>query len=205
MTRSDAGDRNAWSTTRMILSDRFREALVLTFDLHRDQQRKGSGVPYMAHVLGVCSLVMENGGDEDTAIAALLHDTVEDQGGHSTLRDIERRFGAAVAAIVHGCTESAEDPKPPWRERKERYLAHLKDAPPNVQLVAACDKLHNAQSILADYAVVGDALWSRFSGGRDGVLWFYRVAANAFTVDSPVVRALHRAVEELEQRVSRDS
>lgn len=187
----------------MILSDKYREALILAFDLHRSQARKGSGVPYMGHVLGVSSLVIENGGDEETAIAALLHDTVEDQGGHSTLEDIRERFGDRVATIVHGCTESAEDPKPPWRERKERYLMHLKSASSEVQLVAACDKLYNVQSILADHAVVGEQLWERFSGGRDGVVWYYHSAAEAFTAENRVVQALRNAVKDLNAIVRR--
>ena len=170
----------------------------MTFDLHRSQQRKGSSVPYVAHVLGVSSLVLENGGDEDTAIAALLHDAVEDQGGHATQAEIEARFGPVVGAIVHGCTESADDPKPPWRTRKEHHLGRLRDASASVQLVAACDKLYNAQSILADYADLGEALWSRFSGGREGVLWYYRSALNALTLQNRVVAALRLAVEELE-------
>ena len=186
----------------MTLSDKYREALILAFDLHRFQERKGSGVPYMAHVLGVSSLVIENGADEDTAIAALLHDTVEDQGGHSTLADVRERFGERVATIVQGCTESAEDPKPPWRERKERYLEHLKTASPEVQLVAASDKLYNLQSILADHAVVGEGLWDRFSGGREGVLWYYRAAAHTFTIESRLVQALRNAVRELERITS---
>lgn len=186
----------------MILSDKYREALIFAFELHGAQERKGSGVPYMGHVLGVCSLVLENGGNEDEAIAALLHDAVEDQGGNATLREIEHRFGAEVAAIVRGCTESAEDPKPPWKERKQRYLDHLKESPPSVQLVAACDKLYNVQSILADYAVLGEALWPRFSGGRDGVLWYYRSAADAFTVSTRVVNALRHAVTALEAVVA---
>jgi GTP pyrophosphokinase len=182
----------------MILTERFREALVFAFDLHREQERKGSGVPYVAHLLGVSSLAMEHGADEDGAIAALLHDAVEDQGGSAVLSEIESRFGARVAEIVAACTDSSETPKPPWRERKERYVAHLARAPREAQLVSACDKLYNARAILVDYREVGDALWSRFTGGRDGVLWYYRALADAFTLDNSVKRELDEVVSELE-------
>jgi GTP pyrophosphokinase len=182
----------------MILTQRFRDALVFAFDLHRTQERKGSGVPYVAHLLGVSSLAMEHGANEDGAIAALLHDAVEDQGGPALLAEIESRFGLQVALIVAACTDSQETPKPPWRERKERYVAHLAKASPDAQLVSACDKLYNARAILADYREVGDALWSRFTAGRDGVLWYYRALADAFTLENAVKRELDEVVTELE-------
>jgi (p)ppGpp synthase/HD superfamily hydrolase len=152
----------------VLLTDRFRAALNLAFDLHRDQERKGSGVPYVAHVLGVASLVMEHGGDEDAAIAALLHDSVEDQGGLETLTQIRTAFGDKVAEIVLSCSDSVSAPKPPWRERKEGYIAHLRQSPAEAQLVSACDKLYNLRAIVADYARAGEALWARFTGGREG-------------------------------------
>lgn len=133
-----------------MLTERYRDALALTFELHQRQERKGSGVPYVAHVLGVSSLVLEHGGDEDEAIAALLHDAVEDQGGAATLARIAAGFGARVADIVRGCSDSMGEPKPPWRERKEHYLAHLGSASTSVRLVSSCDKLYNARTILAD-------------------------------------------------------
>lgn len=182
----------------MILTERFRDALTFAFDLHREQERKGSGVPYVAHLLGVSSLALEHGADEDGAIAALLHDAVEDQGGEAVLAQIEARFGSRVATIVAACSDSTETPKPPWRERKERYIAHLASAPHEVQLVSACDKLYNARAILADYLVVGESLWERFTGGRDGVLWYYRALADAFTLDNRVKRELEEVVTELE-------
>jgi GTP pyrophosphokinase len=182
----------------MLLTDRYRDALTYAFDLHREQERKGSGVPYFAHLIGVSSLALEHGADEDGAIAALLHDAVEDQGGEAILVEIESRYGNRVAAIVAACTDSLEAPKPPWRERKERYVAHLAEAPPEAQLVSACDKLYNARAILADYQIVGEALWERFSGGRDGVLWYYRALAGAFTIDNAVKRELDEVVTELE-------
>ena len=184
----------------MPLSDRFRSALTFAFDLHRDQERKGSGVPYVAHVLGVASLVMEHGGDEDAAIAALLHDTVEDQGGVATLGQIEAAFGKQVAEIVLACSDSVVMPKPPWRERKETYLVHLRHASAEVQLVSACDKLYNLRTILADYARVGEALWERFTGGREGTLWYYAALADqAYTLAHPVVDELRAAARELER------
>lgn len=181
----------------MTLTARFREALSFAFDLHQKQERKGSGVPYFAHLMGVASLVLEHGADEDEAIAALLHDAAEDQGGRPVLNVIQQRFGERVAAIVEGCTDSLDETKAPWRVRKERYLAHLKDASPSVQLVAACDKLYNARTILDDHRRHGDALWVRFSGGRDGVLWYYDALAKAVAVDNPVAGELKRAVEAL--------
>ena len=181
----------------MILSQRYADALVFSFVTHREQARKGSNIPYFAHLIGVSSLVMEYGGDEDQAIAALLHDAAEDQGGHAMLAEIEARFGATVSEIVHGCSDSLEASKPPWRERKNRYLEHLRTASPAVQLVSACDKLYNARAILSDLREIGESLWERFTGGREGSLWYYRELANAFTIDSPVVGELKRTVEQL--------
>jgi len=174
----------------MLLTHRFRAALNLAFDLHRTQERKGSGVPYVAHLLGVASLVMEHGGNEDAAIAALLHDSVEDQGGLPILAQIRAEFGEEVAASVLACSDSTTEPKPPWRARKEAYLAHLGQASGAAQLVSACDKLYNLRTIVDDYACVGEALWARFTGGRDGVLWYYGALADTFTIQSPVVDEL---------------
>jgi hypothetical protein len=146
----------------MILSERYREALGFAFDLHKEQTRQGSGVPYVAHLVGVSSLALEYGADEDEAIAALLHDAVEDQGGSETLGRIKSRFGERVGSIVAGCTDAVDPPKPPWRERKEKYLEHLRTADRSVQLVSACDKLYNARAIVSDYRKIGESLWSRF-------------------------------------------
>jgi (p)ppGpp synthase/HD superfamily hydrolase len=181
----------------VILSPRYADALAFSFAAHRTQVRKGSNVPYFAHLIGVSSLVLEYGGTEDEAVAALLHDAAEDQGGREMLAQIEARFGPAVSAIVHGCSDSLEPTKPPWRERKEKYLEHLKTAPPAVQLVSACDKLYNARAILSDLREIGESVWERFTGGREGVLWYYRELATAFTIDSPVVGELRRTVEQL--------
>jgi (p)ppGpp synthase/HD superfamily hydrolase len=182
----------------MRLSPRYGAALQVAFDLHADQVRKGSGVPYFAHLAGVSSLVLEHGGTEDEAIAALLHDAVEDQGGRETLTRIATQFGDHVAAIVEGCTDALDVPKPPWRARKERYLDHLGSAPASVQLVSACDKLYNAQSIVRDHHSVGEQVWTRFTEGRDGVLWYYRSLAAAFTLANPVVQELRAAVDQMQ-------
>ncbi len=178
-----------------MLTERYRDALALTFELHQRQERKGSGVPYVAHVLGVSSLVLEHGGDEDEAIAALLHDAVEDQGGAATLARIAAGFGARVADIVRGCSDSMGEPKPPWRERKEHYLAHLGSASTSVRLVSSCDKLYNARTILADLRA-GAPVWERFTGGRDGSLWYYGALAAAFA-GTAVGDELGRVVAEL--------
>jgi (p)ppGpp synthase/HD superfamily hydrolase len=188
-----------------VLSARFEEALAFAARLHREQVRKGSGVPYVAHLLATTSLALEHGADEDEAIAALLHDAVEDQGGPVIRKEIERRFGRRVAAIVDECSDTDQDPKPPWRERKEAYLAHLESASRSALLVTACDKLHNARSVLADYDRLGEDLWERFSGGREGTLWYYRSVVDALgrVFDSPVVDELRETVAQLEERARR--
>ena len=147
----------------------------------------------------MCSLVLEAGGDEDQAIAALLHDTAEDHGGRQRLDDIRHRFGERVAAIVEGCTDSLDQPRPPWRQRKERYLDHLRQASDDVLLVALADKLHNARSVLADYRQHGEAIWSRFAGGRDYATWYLAELARLFARKRPGVLAdeLSRVVDEI--------
>jgi GTP pyrophosphokinase len=185
-----------------MLANRFREALVYAAELHEKQVRKGSDTPYVAHLLAVASLVIENGGSEDEAIAGLLHDAVEDQGGDSTRQEIRRRFGDAVAAIVDGCTDADVTAKPPWRARKEAYIAHIAaGAPPSVRLVSSADKLHNARSILADYRALGEKVWSRFKGGREGTLWYYRALCDAYRAagGTPILDELERTVAELER------
>jgi len=182
------------------LSARFTLALSLACDLHRDQARKGTQVPYVSHLLGVASLALEHGADEDEAIAALLHDSVEDQGGSNTAALVREHFGDRVADIVLECTDSSVVPKPPWRARKEAYIAHLGTATPSARLVSACDKLHNARSILTDYRELGESLWSRFTTGRE-TLWYYRALVDAFAAhgSTPLVRELERVVSELER------
>ena len=180
---------------------RFQEALRYATKLHADQLRKGTSVPYVAHLLSVAGIVLDYGGREDEAIAALLHDSIEDQGGAETGEEIRARFGDAVFEIVTGCSDTIGRPKPPWRERKEAYLAHIVHASPSVLLVSAADKLHNARSILMDYRTEGEALWTRFKGDRVGTLWYYRALVSAYRLagSTPLVDELDRVVTELEK------
>jgi len=186
------------------LSTRFEEALLYAAQLHAGQTRKGTDIPYISHLLGVTSLVLQHGGDEDQAIAALLHDGPEEAGGRATLEEIRRRFGDRVADIVEGCTDSWTTPKPPWRERKEAYVAHVRMAPAEELLVSAADKLHNVRTIVSDYRVVGESIWSRFTGGKQGSLWYYRALAEVLQArfTSPLVEELDRVVTELESLVT---
>jgi len=186
------------------ISDRFEEALVLAVRLHAGQTRKGTDIPYAAHLLAVASIVLEHGASEDEAIAALLHDAAEDQGGRATLEKIRDRFGDAVAETVAGCTDSWTIPRPPWRKRKETYIAHLRGASASVRLVSAADKLHNARTILADYRVLGESLWSRFNGRREGTLWYYRSLTEVLQDTGPasIVEELDRVVSEIERLAS---
>ncbi len=187
----------------MILSPEFDEALTFASRLHACQARKGTTIPYLSHLLAVTAIVLEYGGGEDEAIAALLHDAIEDQGGPVTGAEIRRRFGERVVAIVKGCTDADTVPKPPWRQRKEAYVAHVGAAFSSIRLVSAADKLHNARSILADYRLLGEALWGRFRGDRDGTLWYYRALVDAFRAaeaePTPLVKELERTVGELER------
>lgn len=156
------------------LGTRFRSALGYAATVHATQLRKGTDLPYLGHVLAVAALVIEDGGTETEAIAALLHDAAEDAGGRERLSEIERRFGPDVAEIVEALTDAWTDPKPPWRERKEVYVAGLREAPPSVLRVTAADKLHNARAIARDLRLHGDALWDRFTADKDATLWYYR-------------------------------
>ena len=158
----------------MKLSHRFEQALVLATQLHANQVRKGSDIPYISHLLSVAALVLEDGGDEDEAIAALLHDAVEDQGGEKTRDLIRQQFGERVIGIVDGCTESLIMPKPPWHDRKLQYLEKMRSASTSVLRVSMADKLHNARSTLAEFYREGDTVWQKFKGGKEGSLWFYR-------------------------------
>lgn len=182
------------------LTDRFERAVALARELHSDQMRKGSQTPYVSHLLGVCSLVLDDGGDEDEAIAALLHDAVEDQGGQRTLRRIRQQFGERVANIVEACSDTDVIPKPPWRARKEAYIAHLSD--PELACgtlrVSLADKLHNARAILFDLRA-GDDVFARFSADRSQQGWYYSALVDAFAelTESPMVPELRRVVREL--------
>jgi len=183
-------------------SARFASAMTYAHDVHQGQFRKGTSVPYIAHVLGVAAIALEYGADEDEAIGALLHDAAEDGGGEATLAEIRARFGDAVGDIVLGCSDSlVEDPedKLPWRDRKENYLVHLENASQSVCLVSAADKLHNVRSIIRDYQQHGDDIWLRFQGRREGTLWYYETVAHTLVrrYHSQVTRDLQLAVDQL--------
>jgi len=167
----------------MELGPRFEAALQLALRLHQHQVRKTNPVPYFAHLMSVSALVLEHGGNEDEAIAALLHDAVEDQGGLPTLQRIATEFGPDVAAIVAGCSDSFVDsatgPKEDWRTRKENYIARLGQEGPSVRLVSCADKLHNARCLVADLRERGQEVWALFKGGRQ-TLWYYRGLVEAY-------------------------
>jgi (p)ppGpp synthase/HD superfamily hydrolase len=181
----------------------FERALGFATQLHARQTRKQTDIPYISHLIAVAGLVLENGGGRDEAIAGLLHDSIEDcgadyPGGVGELRgELEAEFGPAVRCIVEGCTDAESVPKPPWRERKTHYIAHLEHAPEQVLLVSCADKLHNARAIVADLRVMGDALFDRFNGGRDGTLWYYESLAEVFERKGPAHLAgeLRRTVD----------
>ena len=162
------------------LSVRFKKALHIAFEYHQDQERKGSREPYYAHLMSVSALVLENGGSENQAIAALLHDAVEDQGGLPTLENIKAEFGDEVAAIVDSCTDAYTHPKSPWKGRKFDYLERMKSESDTILLFSLSDKVHNARSILRDLQYEGDQIWDRFKGGKAGTLWYYQSLANIF-------------------------
>lgn len=185
------------------LGSRFMRAFEFAAQKHQNQVRKASTIPYIAHLMGVTSLVLEAGGDEDHAIAALLHDVVEDCGGAPMLKEVRRRFGKRIAHVVAGCTDADTYPKPPWLERKQTYIEHLKHADADTRLVSAADKLNNLRSILSDYRAIGESVWSRFNGGRDGTLWYYRSLRDVFLryPRNRVTRDLERAVMELDSLV----
>jgi (p)ppGpp synthase/HD superfamily hydrolase len=188
------------------LTQRFVEALAYATEVHRGQSRKGTSVPYVSHVLAVCSLVLEDGGGEVEAIGALLHDAVEDGGGRLILEEIRRRFGDRVAEIVWACSDTDETPKPPWKERKTRYIAHLREAGPDARRVSCADKLHNARSILRDYRALGERLWDRFNATPEETLWYYRELVEAFRQPgrTPLTEELERVVSELEAERKRE-
>jgi GTP pyrophosphokinase len=188
------------------LTNRFTKALELATEMHRGQLRKGTPIPYISHLLAVASIVLEHGGSETETIAALLHDAIEDAGGDEARQRIRAQFDDEVVRIVEGCTDAETIPKPPWRKRKEAYIAHLAHADSSTLLVSCADKLHNARSVAADYRVQGEALWRRFAGRRWGTLWYYRALADRFDTlaCAPVELAgeFRRTVAELEFEVN---
>jgi len=186
------------------LGPRLQRAFRYAAEKHAGQTRKQTAVPYLSHLMAVASLVLEAGGDEDMAIAALLHDVVEDCGGMPRLREVRTRFGPRVARIVEGCTDTFVDPKPEWLQRKQDYLREVKHADAETRLVSASDKLHNVRTILADYRRDGDAIWKRFTGKKEGTLWYYRALTNEYQRRNPnrITRELEIAVAELESAVA---
>jgi (p)ppGpp synthase/HD superfamily hydrolase len=192
-------------TTTPKLSERFDEALTYASDLHRTQTRKGSDIPYIGHLLSVASLIIEGGGTETQAIAGLLHDAVEDQGGAPVLADIREKFGDDVATIVAECSDTDVVPKPPWKKRKQDYIDHLGDASEATILVSLADKLDNARAILRDYRIDGDELWQRFSvHDPQQHLWYYRslLAVYQSRNSTWLVAELARVLGELEALVT---
>jgi (p)ppGpp synthase/HD superfamily hydrolase len=185
------------------LTWRFDTALQFASGLHHQQCRKGGHIPYIAHLMSVCALVLEAGGDEDQAIAALLHDAAEDRGGRSTLETIRQMFGDRVANIVESCSDSMAtnpDKKLPWRERKIKYLEHLRTASGDALLVSAADKLHNARAILSDYREIGEQLFVRFNAPKEDQLWYYGALVETLrqtSTSKTLVDELSRAVGEL--------
>ena len=196
------------------LSRRFDDAFLYAHKMHRNQRRKKTERPYISHLMGVASIVLQYGGDEDQAIAALLHDVVEDCGGAARLEEIREKFGDNVARLVDGCTDTDQTPKPPWRARKESYLQRVAGEKADVLLVSAADKLYNVREILMDLRENGPGVWERFSGRRDGSLWYYRELVKVFQERAcgacahanereralgPLAEELARAVAELER------
>lgn len=190
-------------------SPRLDDAFGLAARLHGGDLRKGTQVPYLAHLLAVAALVLLDGGDEDEVIAALLHDALEDHPEAISREEIGARFGARVRAIVESCTDTPPDwrggRKPPWRARKDAYLAHVRAAPADALRVSLADKLDNARAILADYRLFGPTVWERFSAGGDEQLWYYRSLVEAYRgagVTSPMLAELARVVAELGRLVA---
>ena len=182
----------------------FSEAVNYALTVHATQRRAGTDQPYASHLLRVAGLVLEDGGSEQEAIAALLHDAVEDQGGVARLWDIRRRFGPQVAATVNELTDTCQQPPPPWRRRKERYLVNLGDSSPEALRVSLADKLVNVRSLTRDYRTQGEELWHRSGKGKADVLWYYRTLAVRFSEfrPGPLADELASAVDELERLVA---
>jgi (p)ppGpp synthase/HD superfamily hydrolase len=194
--------RKKKSSKERVFSNHFLRALDYAARLHGKQVRKRTDRPYIGHLLSVTSIVIEYGGDEEMAIAALLHDAVEDQGGRPRLEEIARKFGKRVAHIVDGCTDSYTEPKPPWMERKRAYVARVAEESAEVRLVSAADKLSNARETLHDLHVHGDEVFERFEGKKEGTLWYYRALVREFQKAgaNALVNELDRVVTELEDR-----
>lgn len=191
----------------MTYSPRLTKAFDLARTLHAAQTRKATSVPYITHLLAVAASVGEYGGDEDQVVAALLHDAVEDQGGAPILARIREQFGSHVADMVEGCTDTDQQPKPPWRARKEAHVAKVRTAPPELRIIIAADKLHNVTSMARDCEAHGIATLDRFNGGRDGTLWYYRamLAALRDGWEHSILRELDHAVTRLHTAAGADA
>lgn len=188
-------------TAVVIDPERFSRAIARATEWHSDQKRKGTETPYLSHLLGVASLVLEDGGDEDQAIAGLLHDAAEDAGGEKVLVIIGAEFGERVESIVRSCSDSLtedREAKLPWAERKEAAIAHLRQAPVETLTVAAADKLHNLRSTVVDHAAIGDRVWEKFKTGRDGFFWYHDRLHDVFAERIPNSRSVAAMTVELE-------
>lgn len=177
---------NAKETSKVIITDRYKQAMDFAFDLHKTQTRKGSSIPYLSHLEAVASIVWKNGGTETEAIAALLHDAAEDQGGLATLKLIEGKFGKEVAKIVADCSDTFEDPKPEWQTRKQNYINALSNHSASTRLVSAADKLDNLRDLTREYNELGEDLWARFTGTREQTLWYYRSLGKIYLKHGPI-------------------
>ena len=179
-----------------MLTGRFDEAFLFAHNIHRDQRRKGTSIRYISHLMQVSAIVVEYGGDEDQAIAALLHDAAEDQGGEPTLDEIRRRFGSGVAQIVFDCTDSWTEAKPDWKPRKEAYIAAMRARSQRSMLVSLADNTHNSEAIMSDFAMIGDRVWERFAGGAAGTRWYYSALVDVFEerLPGPLTNRLKRAI-----------
>jgi len=177
---------------------RMAEAFAFAAGAHREQLRKDTTIPYVSHLMSVSALVLEHGGDEDQALAGLLHDVIEDCGVEYE-PVIRHLFGERVASIVRSCTDADVIPKPDWRVRKEAYIQHLREAGSDALLVSACDKLHNARSIVSDQRTIGNEMFSRFKAGKDQTLWYYASLAEVFQdrLPGPLADELARTVREM--------
>jgi GTP pyrophosphokinase len=185
------------------LTERFDDAVRYAREVHAGQTRKGTGSPYIAHLLGVASIVLDDGGSEDEAIAALLHDAAEDHGGRVRLEDIRSRFGDAVARIVEDCTDSWDTPKPPWAERKHAYAHHARSLPMSSLRVSVADKVHNTYAILRDLRNEGEKIWERFAAAADDVLFYYQSLVRAYREagGGKLVDELERIVRGIEREM----
>jgi GTP pyrophosphokinase len=185
------------------LTERFDDALRFAHDIHRTQSRKGSGAPYIGHLLGVASIVLDDGGSEDEAIGALLHDAAEDHGGRPRLEEIRARYGESVARIVEDCTDSWESPKRPWAERKREYVEHARTLPAPSLRVSAADKVHNAYAILRDLRNHGEQVWERFDASADDVIEYYEDLVRSFRQagGGKLVEELERIVKGIQREM----